>query len=544
MASKPKSLALSKFQQAGLATIDKIKKDKSEAKPSNKGFDVVQIGSLLFVAWMVLWIIAASVVSFVFTVRYMGIVEEDQAWYLLNGRARSAVAETTAVLNAAVEAKEALISSINLGLISTSYDYAAIESTLVPTMLLKPYLRSFEITFSDRVAGLAIHHQAEEGGRQLVLQSNAQDCYLLGTQGCADFGVPQQRFPGWHTEAMFLNMSFEGADSEIISQQQMVQISKQAGPAQQWYTTPTLVAGTTRLLAQNTSVAWYPVIRLFFRQPLPEAWASQKEILCGRISVEVMTLGGDRMRDVHLGENGRTYVVDSFGMVLSALDIEDTIMAHSLTGELQFRRVFELPDTDFGSLVAGAFKGDRIDAMQVQEGSLSAVVQPLGSPFEMFAVVVVSRLENTSFQDTSIIESMSVLIAFASLPYVIVIVTMTIVLISANSGIQFDRSVLARMTGAATSLAGRKRRSNVVRRSSQGPLFDQEMLGVGNKVSLKSVVMGDDWIYDDDGKPKPVQHRKTHIMNDAYFAASKSKGAWVIRCMRCLCCCCLGRQAD
>ena len=76
---------------------------------------MVQIGSLLFAAWIVLWIVAASVVSAVFFVRYIGIVEDNQAWYLQHGSARSAAAETTAVLQAAIEAKEALIASINYG---------------------------------------------------------------------------------------------------------------------------------------------------------------------------------------------------------------------------------------------------------------------------------------------------------------------------------------------------------------------------------------------------------------------------------------------
>ena len=179
-----KSIALTKFQQAGRATIDKVKKQKSEAgsKPKQQGFDVVQIGSLLFAAWMVLWIVAASVISAVFFVRYMGIVSDNQSWYLHHGSARWAAAETTAVLQAAIEAKEALIASISSELIKTNYDYAAIESALAPSMLLKPFLRSFDMTFSDREAGLHIYHQVEEGGRQLVLQSNAADCYLLGTQ--------------------------------------------------------------------------------------------------------------------------------------------------------------------------------------------------------------------------------------------------------------------------------------------------------------------------------------------------------------------------
>eukprot|EP00438_Fugacium_kawagutii_P032104 Skav224455 [mRNA] locus=scaffold4460:8908:21109:+ [translate_table: standard] len=135
MKAKPKSLALAKFQQAGQLTIAKNKAVKSETK-KDKGIDVIQVGSIAAAAFLVLWIIASTVVSAVFTVRYMGIVEEDQAWYLLQGSARSAATEAKAVMETVMQAKSDLISAIDHGLIKTSYDYAAIESTLVPTMAL------------------------------------------------------------------------------------------------------------------------------------------------------------------------------------------------------------------------------------------------------------------------------------------------------------------------------------------------------------------------------------------------------------------------
>ncbi|CAE7455557.1 unnamed protein product [Symbiodinium natans] len=336
--------------------------------------------------------------------------------------------------------------------------------------------------------------------------------------------------------------TFACVDQEIMTQQQMVQISKQAGPAQQWMTTPTLAPGMS---AQNdSSVAWYPTVRLLFRQPLPTAWSAQNEILCGRISVEVMALTGDRLRDTNLGENGRTYVVDSSGAVLSALDLQDTITVDSV-GTIQFRHISQIPGSDGGHLVASAFKGNRIEALRVQEGSLAAVVQPLNEPLDMFAVVVISRYENTSFQDQSIVESMSVLLTFASLPYAIMLVTLVTVLVSANSGLQLSKLTIARITGAASSLTGRKRnRSVIVRSSSEGPLFNQEMEGMGNKVSQKSIVMGDESMYDDDGRPLAVQHRRTHVLNDVYFASAKTKYGCLIRCARRVCCCCLGRQRE
>jgi len=393
MKAKPKSLALAKFQQAGQLTIAKNKQNKAESK-KDKGIDVIQVGSIASAAFLVLWIIASTMVSAVFTVRYMGIVEEDQAWYLLEGSARTAAAEAKAVMESAMQAKSDLIAAIDHGLIKTSYDYAAIESTLVPTMALKPYVHSFEMIFTDRTAGLKIGHREEENGRQLLLQSNGADCYLLGTQGCADLGVPQNRFPAWQAEAMYLNLTFKGgSDSEIISQAQMVAIGKQAGPAEQWLFPPVLDA----VQGSGENVTWYPIVRLIFRQPLPAAWAPQQEILCGRISLQVAALSKDHLRDSQLGDNGKTFLVDASGTILSAVQIQDTLAADSV-GAMQMRRLTDLPDASWSGSIAGAFRGDRIDAMQVQEGWLAVVVYPLPMPLNMFAIVVVSRAENSSFQ--------------------------------------------------------------------------------------------------------------------------------------------------
>eukprot|EP00435_Cladocopium_sp_Y103_P003970 s5984_g1.t1 len=135
---------------------------KGADSKKDKGIDVIQVGSIASAAFLVLWIIASTMVSAVFTVRYMGIVEEDQAWYLLEGSARTAAAEAKAVMDTAMQAKSDLIAAIDHGLIKTSYDYAAIESTLVPTMALKPYVHSFEMIFTDRNAGLKISHREEE----------------------------------------------------------------------------------------------------------------------------------------------------------------------------------------------------------------------------------------------------------------------------------------------------------------------------------------------------------------------------------------------
>lgn len=546
MKAKPKSLALAKFQQAGQLTIAKNKQNKAESK-KDKGIDVIQVGSIASAAFLVLWIIASTMVSAVFTVRYMGIVEEDQAWYLLEGSARTAAAEAKAVMESAMQAKSDLIAAIDHGLIKTSYDYAAIESTLVPTMALKPYVHSFEMIFTDRTAGLKIGHREEENGRQLLLQSNGADCYLLGTQGCADLGVPQNRFPAWQAEAMYLNLTFKGgSDSEIISQAQMVAIGKQAGPAEQWLFPPVLDA----VQGSGENVTWYPIVRLIFRQPLPAAWAPQQEILCGRISLQVAALSKDHLRDSQLGDNGKTFLVDASGTILSAVQIQDTLAADSV-GAMQMRRLTDLPDASWSGSIAGAFRGDRIDAMQVQEGWLAVVVYPLPMPLNMFAIVVVSRAENSSFQDSSIFQSMIVLMAFTSVPYVVVFVTLSVVFFSANTKVGAEmkarKSVFQRFAGGVTDFAAAqgikmKNRGTVrpMSKGSDGPLFTKEMEGMGRKISQTSVLSAGE-IYDAEDKPLAVQPRKTHVMNDAFFEADRSWKGYCVRCVRCCCACCRGR---
>jgi len=548
MKAKPKSFALAKFQQAGQLAIAKNKAAKAETK-KDKGIDAVQVGSIAAAVFMVLWIIASTVVSAVFTVRYMGIVEEDQAWYLLEGSARTAAAEAQSIMEAATQVKSALISAIDYGLIKTSYDYAAIESTLVPTMALKPYVHSFDMVFTDRTAGLKISHREEENGRQLLLQSNGADCYLLGTQGCADLGVQPNSFPVWQTEAMYLNLSVEGnGDAELISQAQMIAISKQAGPAEQWLLPPVLDG----VQGSGENKTWYPVVRLIFRQPLPAAWAPQQETLCGRISLQVAALSRDHLRDSQLGD-GKTFLVDASGTILSAIHIQDTLAVDSV-GNLQMRRITELPDSSWTGSIAGAFQNDRVEAMQVSEGWLAVVVHPLPMPLNMFAIVVVSRAENSSFQDSSIFQSMIVLMAFASVPYVVVFVTLSMVFFSANAKMEFKvrKSVFQRMAGGVTDFAaaqGAKLKHRTVVRQrptsrgggDDGPLFTKEMEGMGRKISQTSVLSAGE-IYDAEDRPLAVQPRKTYMMNDAYFEADRSCKGYCVRCVRCFCSCCRGRS--
>ncbi|CAK9115537.1 Uncharacterized protein SCF082_LOCUS53468 [Durusdinium trenchii] len=376
----------------------------------------------------------------------------------------------------------------------------------------------------------------------LVLEEGQAIAFDLDSEEERDTFVP------WHEDAIIRTLQTLSCagDSEIISQAQMIAISKQAGPAEEWLLPPVLdgVQGT------GEDKTWYPIIRLLFRQPLPQAWAPQQETLCGRISLQVAAMSRSNLQDSQLGDDGRTYFVDAFGTILSAMDIQETLGV-DLNGNMQFRQITQLP-TDWSSSIAPAFQGDHIQAMQVQQGWLAVAVQPLPMPLHIFAVVVVSRAENSSFQDTSIIQSMIVLMAFASVPYVVVFVTLSIVFMSANNQGQFQlrKTYLARLANGVTDFAAARgvrmpnrmtmrKAPSVVSGNVDGPLFTKEWEGIGRKISQASVISAAE-IYEDGAGDRPlaVQPRKTHIVNDAYFEADKSCKGYFVRCVRCLCICC------
>eukprot|EP00913_Durusdinium_trenchii_P023632 g22203.t1 len=254
------------------------------------------------------------------------------------------------------------------------------------------------------------------------------------------------------------------------------------------------------------------------------------------------------LQDSQLGDDGRTYFVDAFGTILSAMDIQETkfplLTVHlqetlgvDLNGNMQFRQITQLP-TDWSSSIAPAFQGDHIQAMQVQQGWLA---------------------------DTSIIQSMIVLMAFASVPYVVVFVTLSIVFMSANNQGQFQlrKTYLARLANGVTDFAAARgvrmpnrmtmrKAPSVVSGNVDGPLFTKEWEGersegegmngqscIGRKISQASVISAAE-IYEDGAGDRPlaVQPRKTHIVNDAYFEADKSCKGYFVRCVRCLCICC------
>ena len=95
---------------------------------------------------------------------------------------------------------------------------AALGAILERFECRKPYLHSFEMVFTDRTAGLKISHRQEEHGRQLVLQSNAADCYLLGTQVQERVGNSSETmrkrpktavvWPGFELGARYFQMSW------------------------------------------------------------------------------------------------------------------------------------------------------------------------------------------------------------------------------------------------------------------------------------------------------------------------------------------------
>mmetsp|Transcript_85589 Transcript_85589/g.151549 ORF Transcript_85589/g.151549 Transcript_85589/m.151549 type:complete len:591 (+) Transcript_85589:119-1891(+) len=544
--------ALQGFEKSGARASQKVieeeeeeKAKKEAAKKKAAGIDPVQFGSIGVSIVGLLWMIASTVLSGMFTIRYLGIVEEDQSWYLLNGAAAFAREEATRVLRTAGDARDAFAASIEFGHIATSSDYASIERSIAPPLVFNPFLKSLEIAFSDREAGLRITHvrAGDAGQKALVLQSNAADCFLLGPQGCADFGVDPGEFPAYYDSASFLKMEELSGMNESAqgpSRSKLIAWSKEAPAAEGWEVA-SLTVGEVEGEGLNDPAAlfWYPTLRLLFRQPLPEAWSEERHTVVGRVTLEVGELTGQRLYDERLGPNGRSFLVDRRGTVLASVDVKDTLRV--VAGSITFRTLKEVQDAPWASLLDSAFKDEgKMDPLQVQgEDGYAAAFLPLNSPLDDFAVVVACPMDGTTFKDDVTFGSMLILSGFASFPYAITL----LLIFGACCSSQEDPAMAAatskkkepagvRMLNRATGIVTRATQRVSMRVAQRASVSSGGLPGIGNRRGSissmrKSELMSG--VTDEDFGTEADQYgtkRLTYIQQDIKFEMDDSyKGA-------------------
>jgi len=140
------------------------------------------------VAFMSVWAIVATMMLAFFAHRYYFVVVTDfRSRYSLDAAAARALAEAAAVLRSALATRDSLHSAVRSGLFRDPSDYSTLERVLAPAFLAAPAVQSVELAFSDRTASLLVKKTQGTGEKQdILMQSDAPDCFRLGIEACVD----------------------------------------------------------------------------------------------------------------------------------------------------------------------------------------------------------------------------------------------------------------------------------------------------------------------------------------------------------------------
>jgi len=263
-----------------------------------------------------------------------------------------------------------------------------------------------------------------------MLQSNAEDCYLLGLQGCyAAVGVEGPNRPSWFVPALLLPVEAQ----QWANQTDLPCGSGNVSEAYDWDFAPEMLQQPLdvdgyqdQALAGVT--AWYPSYRLLFRTGFPSATIGQDATLevVGRATVELGELSLSRLADERLGEEGRVYVCDAGGRVLSTQWLEEALVLEPPLGQMRFRMAWELPaeagqrkssPAPWAKQLTQAFGGAVPTELTYNHDGVLVSVQPLPVPYSRFAVVVVAP-ERGPFTNPWLFSASIAAFAAAGAPYI------------------------------------------------------------------------------------------------------------------------------
>jgi len=362
----------------------------------NAQLSAPQIAAGVFGVGLFGWGITVAVIIFICAFHYVFVtVADTREWYVVNGAATWAQAEIERTLSSAIAARQAARGAFCRDLIQMPSDTAGFERAMMPHLLNKQSaLREVSFTFSDRLSVLSVSRSRANDGRwESVLQSNAQDCYLLGLTGCAD--IPRVRI-GWYLEGAGMqgdSLTWANDTDTPCSSP----YNSSAIEAMQWEDEPALMEraldddGYVDKAAEGI-MAWFPSHSLLFRtgfyfnQDDPGAY---KIDVVGRATVELGELSGDRLKDIALGEGGRIFLCSSSGAVLSSQKPQDIIKIQPPVGILSLKKAWELK-YPFASQLQQAFPGAGKPPTELRLPDAMAAVIPLRVPFDHFAVLVIA----------------------------------------------------------------------------------------------------------------------------------------------------------
>lgn len=361
-------------------------KSKSKAFGKRRRLDAKQYTMCIGSCFLILWGLSVTVLLLQMGIMYtFDTIIMTRKEYAVNGAAEWAKAKASRDVHQAVDVWNIINASVNGLVYKSPQDYSNLAAVLSPAFDVMPSLHSVEFAYSDRTAQVVVTRSKKENGAEVNyfhgwessshMQSNSADCFLMGVTGCVGtdsesiinpLKLPEKmKRPPWYETA--LGLKTVGLFGDAFA----------------WQPEQDLVVESTPQDGDLIS----PSIRLLFRVTFPMHQIDGKStVATGRITVKVAALGGDRLVDNRLGDDGAIYVCDTNGVLLSSRDRLDVLRVED--GIVQSTKIWD-DGRSWSSGIREAFKGNSIEAMQTDGGTL-VVVEPLESPLDRFAVVVVA----------------------------------------------------------------------------------------------------------------------------------------------------------
>jgi hypothetical protein len=372
-------------------------REREKMGSKSKKTDARQCATVFITVFFVGWSITVTVLLMRMAIMYtFDIVAQTRKDYSMKGAAKWAKREAEKDLEQAVEVWQVINASI-LGLVYREpEDYTNLAKVLAPAFDTLPQLYALQFAFSDRLSEVYVSKpkNALTNVSSVLMQSTAQECFLLGPSGCVeplDPNLPGLSRPQWYQDAMTtvpLGAYLWADDPRIV-----VDIS----------------ADGTRYFS--------PCVDLLFRitfPSYPSSGTGTKTQAVGRITLKLSALGGGRLVDQRLGKEGKIILVDGSGVVLASENPFDLLVATD--SAVRFKKYMEV-NSGIASKVQSALTQTSIAQMQDDSAKELIVVEPLVAPMQRFAVVVVAP-SLSPFTDSALFVSSIVAVFMAPAPYV------------------------------------------------------------------------------------------------------------------------------
>lgn len=368
-------------------------------------------------------------------------IRDTRAFYCVEGAASWAKNAASGDVMQAITVWNMINASV-AGLIWRSpFDYTDLGNVLSPAFETMPLLHSVELGFTDRTAITSVTRRkgASVRGSWSSVQSSSPDCYLMGIDGCAGQGDTSEGSRGiekieeiarkTRDKNVFIYHGAEGSWKRFASK---LRLTPQGGVFY-WWTKPAIVVEEA---PDNGGPSFLsPAIQLAFKAAFPahersecfDIIVAQKTVqrclplkteIMGRITLKLAALGGGRLTDKRLGDDGNIYLCDATGSILAAKEPKDVLTVTD--GVVRFKYIWEVEKKAAKGSLREAFTGSSIKTTEVDEDGTFIAVEGLDPPLARFAIVVVSR-NWASFQSNALIGTAAAAAIVSPTPYLIII---------------------------------------------------------------------------------------------------------------------------